>query len=65
MVKANGVTYKTLKKQISGDIDREEVDYNYRLNMIDTFDGKRITILEAQELRIVIEPYKPEEVPVV
>lgn len=58
MIKENGVTYKTLKKQILGDIDRGNVDYEYRLNMIDTFDSRRITELEAQELRLMIEPYK-------
>lgn len=58
MVQENSITYRTLKRQIEGDIARGSVDYDYRMNMIDTFDGRRITNLEAEELRIMIEPYK-------
>ena len=62
-VKENGLTYKTLKRQIQRDIEKETTDwaeqYPYRLHQIDVFDGKRITNLEAEELRIMIEPYKP------
>lgn len=61
MVQANSITYRTLKRQIEGDIVRGCVDYDYRINMIDTFDGRRITNLEAEELRIMIEPYKSTE----
>lgn len=59
MVYENSITYRTLRKQIEGDIERSHVDYNYRLNMINIFENRRITSLEADELRLVIEPYKP------
>ena len=60
MVQENSITYRTLKRQIEGDIARGQVDYAYRLNMINTFEGRRITTLEAEELRLMIEPYKTE-----
>lgn len=64
MIKANSLTYRTFKRQITQEVAREEVNYDYRLNMIDTFEETRITSLEAQELRIIIEPFKPlEETP--
>lgn len=63
MIKANGLTYRTLKRQITHEVESEEINYEYRLNMIDTFEETRITSLEAQELRILIEPFKPTEVP--
>ena len=58
-VKENGLTYRTLKRQINTDIEKNQLDYEYRLGQIDIFDGKRITNLEAEELRLAIEPYKP------
>ena len=62
-VKENGLTYKLLKRQITKDINNEEMDwveqYPYRLSQINIFDGKRITNIEAEELRLMIEPYKP------
>lgn len=64
-VKANGVTYRLLKRQILIDISREETDwterYPYRLSMINTFDGRSITHEEAEECRALIEPYAPVE----
>lgn len=63
-VKANGLTYRLLKGQILKEIDREGTDwtenYPYRLNQINVFDNRRITHLEAEELRLLIEPYKTE-----
>ena len=62
-VKTNGLTYRTLKRQITIDINNPSMDwteqYPYRLEQINIFDGKRITNLEAEELRLMIEPYKP------
>ena len=59
MVYENSITYRTLRKQIEGDIEGGHVNYDYRLNMINTFENRRITSLEADELRLLIEPYKP------
>ena len=61
MVQENSITYRTLRHQIEGDIERGHVDYKYRLNMINTFENRRITVLEADELRLLIDPYKPVE----
>lgn len=64
-VKENSYTYRILKRQIKKDIENPEIDweeqYPYRLDLINTFDGISITSLEAQELRLLIEPYKPVE----
>lgn len=62
-VTSNGLTYRTLKRQIEADISNQSTNwveqYPYRLNQINVFDGKRITNIEAEELRLMIEPYKP------
>lgn len=65
VVKENGLTYRILKRQILNDITNEETDweerYPYRLNMINTFDGRSITHEEAEECRTLIAPYAPVE----
>lgn len=63
LVKENGPLFKLLKGQIEKDIKsgaiEEPTQYEYRLNMINTFDGVKITELEAEQLRILISPYAP------
>lgn len=60
MTISNSITYQLLKKQIKYDIEQGKVNYKHRLNMINTFETKVITIQEAQELRSLIEIYKEE-----
>lgn len=60
MIETKSIAYRTLKRQIDNDIKTGQMDYAYRLHIIDTFDNTRITHDEAEELRLLILPYKPE-----